>query len=254
MLRGKWILENLLNAPPPEPPADVPNLDETESGRRRRSGCSSRSTARTRSAPPATSGWIRSASGSRILMPWGLADNGRQAADRLGGRPPDGRKFSGPTNCGRSCQPTAMPSLRALDVEAPHLCTRTRAGALRHEDRQSIASRLPASDYRFSALVLEIVKSLPSQSRRPSRETETPDQEGQLAMLITRKTAARRTFLRAWAPPSRPDAGRDDPGAGGVRTRRRRRRCVSPSPTCRTASPWPIGRRRATAPPSSSPA
>ena len=32
VLRGKWILENLLNAPPPEPPADVPNLDETNIG------------------------------------------------------------------------------------------------------------------------------------------------------------------------------------------------------------------------------
>ena len=39
---------------------------------------------------------------------------------------------------------------------------------------KTIAGRLPASDYRFSALVLEIVNSLPFQSRRPSRETETP--------------------------------------------------------------------------------
>jgi hypothetical protein len=31
---------------------------------------------------------------------------------------------------------------------------------------KAIASRLPASDYRFSALVLEIVKSLPFQRRR----------------------------------------------------------------------------------------
>ena len=28
VLRGKWILDNLLDAPPPDPPADVPNLDE----------------------------------------------------------------------------------------------------------------------------------------------------------------------------------------------------------------------------------
>ncbi len=28
VLRGKWILENLLNAPPPPPPANVPSLDE----------------------------------------------------------------------------------------------------------------------------------------------------------------------------------------------------------------------------------
>jgi Protein of unknown function (DUF1585) len=31
-----------------------------------------------------------------------------------------------------------------------------------------IASKLPAQQYRFSALVLEIVNSLPFQSRRPS--------------------------------------------------------------------------------------
>jgi hypothetical protein len=31
---------------------------------------------------------------------------------------------------------------------------------------KSIAARLPASDYKFSALVLEIVNSLPFQSRR----------------------------------------------------------------------------------------
>ena len=32
VLRGKWILENLLNAPPPPPPADVPDLDEAAVG------------------------------------------------------------------------------------------------------------------------------------------------------------------------------------------------------------------------------
>ena len=29
VLRGKWILENILDAPPPPPPPDVPNLDES---------------------------------------------------------------------------------------------------------------------------------------------------------------------------------------------------------------------------------
>src|SRR5262249_30239742 len=32
VLRGKWILENLLNAPPPPPPAGVPGLDERPRG------------------------------------------------------------------------------------------------------------------------------------------------------------------------------------------------------------------------------
>ncbi len=33
VLRGKWILDNLLDAPPPDPPADVPNLEEGAIGK-----------------------------------------------------------------------------------------------------------------------------------------------------------------------------------------------------------------------------
>ena len=32
VIRGKWILENILNAPPPPPPPGVPNLDEAAVG------------------------------------------------------------------------------------------------------------------------------------------------------------------------------------------------------------------------------
>ena len=32
MLRGKWIMENILGTPPPAPPADVPDLEENEPG------------------------------------------------------------------------------------------------------------------------------------------------------------------------------------------------------------------------------
>jgi hypothetical protein len=32
VLRGKWVLENLMGAPPPPPPADVPALEETVAG------------------------------------------------------------------------------------------------------------------------------------------------------------------------------------------------------------------------------
>ena len=33
VLRGKWVLENLVGAPPPPPPPDVPNLDEAKIGK-----------------------------------------------------------------------------------------------------------------------------------------------------------------------------------------------------------------------------
>ena len=32
VIRGKWVLENLLGTPPPPPPPDVPNLEETKIG------------------------------------------------------------------------------------------------------------------------------------------------------------------------------------------------------------------------------
>jgi len=31
VLRGKWLLDNVLGAPPPAPPPDVPSLDESGS-------------------------------------------------------------------------------------------------------------------------------------------------------------------------------------------------------------------------------
>jgi hypothetical protein len=37
VLRGKWIMENVLGTPPPSPPADVPALEENEPGKNPRS-------------------------------------------------------------------------------------------------------------------------------------------------------------------------------------------------------------------------
>ena len=72
VLRGKWILENLLGSPPPPPPPNVPVLEENKPGvapaslRERMES----STAATRSAPPATTGSIRSGLLSSTMMRW----------------------------------------------------------------------------------------------------------------------------------------------------------------------------------------
>ena len=57
VLRGKWVLENIIGAPPPAPPADLDTALKPEpAGRSRRARCASRwsGTAPTRSARPAT--------------------------------------------------------------------------------------------------------------------------------------------------------------------------------------------------------
>jgi mono/diheme cytochrome c family protein len=178
VLRGKWILENLLNAPPPEPPPDVPNLDETAIG----SVASLRAQLEAHRTNPTC------ASCHRKMDPLGF---GLENFDAVGawrtkdgkfdidskGTLPDGETFDGPAE------------LRAIladrrDAFARGLTTKLLTYALgrgleRYDARtvRAIASRLPAKDYRFSALVLEIVNSLPFQYRRPQATLHTRAQQ-----------------------------------------------------------------------------
>jgi uncharacterized protein DUF1592/uncharacterized protein DUF1588/uncharacterized protein DUF1587/uncharacterized protein DUF1585/uncharacterized protein DUF1595 len=175
VLRGKWILENLLNAPPPEPPADVPNLDEAGIG----TSASVRMQLEEHRKNPVC------ASCHKRMDPLGF---GLENFDAVGawrtmdgklpidsaGVLPDGRKFSGPGELRTILSTDRDAFARALTSK---LLTYALGRGLERYDTKTvktIASRLPASEYRFSALVLEIVKSLPFQSRRPSQETETP--------------------------------------------------------------------------------
>ena len=174
VLRGKWILENLLNAPPPEPPADVPNLDETNIG----TSASVRMQLEEHRKNPVC------ASCHRRMDPLGF---GLENFDAVGawrtmdgklpidstGLLPDGRTFSGPDELRSILSSDRDAFARALTSK---LLTYALGRGLERYDTKTvkaIASRLPVSDYRFSALVLEIAKSLPFQSRRPLRDTDS---------------------------------------------------------------------------------
>jgi len=170
VLRGKWILDNLLNAPPPEPPADVPNLDETTIG----TAASMREQLQEHRKNPTC------ASCHRRMDPLGF---GLENFDAVGawrtadgkfpidasGKLPDGSEFTGPDELRvvlRS-QPGAF-----AEALTSKLLTYALGRGLERYDRRTvkeIAARLPARDYRFSALVLEIVNSLPFQQQRGNR-------------------------------------------------------------------------------------
>jgi hypothetical protein len=173
VLRGKWILENLLNAPPPEPPADVPNLDETTIG----------TTATLREQLEAHRKNPTCASCHRRMDPLGF---GLENFDAVGawrtmdgkfpvdasGTLPDGRSFSGPEELATILKGDKDAFARAITSK---LLTYALGRGLERYDNQTvkrIADRLPRYDYRFSGLVLEIAKSLPFRSRR-SRESRT---------------------------------------------------------------------------------
>ena len=167
VLRGKWILENLLDAPPPEPPPDVPNLDETALG----TSASMREQLEAHRKNPTC------ASCHRRMDPLGF---GLENFDAVGawrkmdgkfpvdasGSLPDGRSFNGPEELRAILSADRESFGRCLTSK---LLTYALGRGLEHYDAKTvklIASRLPAHEYRFSGLVLEIVNSLPFLSRR----------------------------------------------------------------------------------------
>jgi hypothetical protein len=175
VLRGKWILDNLLDAPPPPPPADVPNLDEVAIG----TSASLREQLEAHRTNPTC------ASCHRRMDPLGF---GLENFDATGawrtldgkfpidasGSLPDGRTFTGPEELRTILKADHETFARCL---ASKLLTYALGRGLERYDTRTvrmIASRLPRHEYRFSGLVLEIVNSLPFQSRRSSPEGEKP--------------------------------------------------------------------------------
>jgi hypothetical protein len=175
VLRGKWILENLMNAPPPEPPADVPNLDETAIG----------SAASLRAQLEEHRKNAICASCHRRMDPLGF---GLENFDAVGawrtmdgnfpidasGSLPDGETFTGPDELRAILTDQSVGFARGLTAK---LLTYALGRGLERYDTQTvraIAARLPAQKYRFSALVMEIVTSLPFQSRRPAGHAGRP--------------------------------------------------------------------------------
>jgi hypothetical protein len=166
VLRGKWILENLLNAPPPPPPANVPALDEAAVG----SSSSLRAQMEQHRLNPVC------ASCHARMDPLGFAlenydavgawrtQDGKFPIDPSGALP-DGRSFKGAEGL------TAILKLEKnafTESLTEKLLTYALGRGVERHDRptvKKIAANVAANQYRFSSLALEIVKSLPFQRR-----------------------------------------------------------------------------------------
>jgi hypothetical protein len=167
VLRGKYILENIFGTPPPAPPADVPDLQENHPGQEARS---LRARLEAHRASPTC------ASCHRVMDPLGLA---LENFDGIGewrvkepggaidptGQLADGSRVDGPV------------ALRRAVLKRPELFVRTVTQKLmtyglgrgmEHSDMpvvRGIASGSAAQNYRFSSVVLGIVKSVPFQMK-----------------------------------------------------------------------------------------
>ena len=168
VLRGKWILENLLGTPPPPPPANVPPLEETRSNTRVVS-MRERMVAHRRNPQCAVCHRIMDPAGLSMenfdaIGRWRDAEGG--AAIDAAGNLPGGEDFDG------------VAGLRGALLERPEvfvgtvtekLLTYALGRGLDHADApavRAIARAAAADGYRLSSLILGIVESTPFQMRR----------------------------------------------------------------------------------------
>ncbi len=167
VIRGKWVLENLLNAPPPPPPPDVPSLDEKGLG----VTVSLRQQMEIHRANPVC------ASCHTKMDPLGFGLENFNAIGQYrtadgkfpidsSGTLPDGRSFKSAVELENLL--AAQPQSFAECVTEKMLTYALGRGLERYDKPavHQIVTRLAAGDYRFSVLLREIVNSLPFQMRR----------------------------------------------------------------------------------------
>ena len=170
VLRGKWIMDNVLGVPPPAPPPNVPELKDTGTGERAQS---MRERMAAHRANPVC------ASCHRMMDPIGFALENYDAVGRWrdaeGGTPIDasGTLFDGSTFDGVTELQAAL--LRRPEQfvgrVAEKLLTFATGRGVEYYDAAAIRTILreaEAQDYRFSSLVLGVVNSMPFQMRKAS--------------------------------------------------------------------------------------
>jgi hypothetical protein len=167
VLRGKWVLENILGTPPPPPPANVPPLSNPPVGK----ALSMRERMSQHRSNPACSGC------HQLMDPAGLSMENFDAIGRWRTRTEDGVPIdaSGGLPGGTSFEGVA--GLRTSILSRPELFVTTVSEklltyalgrGLEYYDApaiRAIARDARSQDYRFSSIVLSLVKSTPFQMR-----------------------------------------------------------------------------------------
>ncbi len=169
VLRGKWILDNLIGMPPPPPPASVPPLEEPEPGVAARS---MRERMEAHRVNPAC------AACHRLMDPAGLSMENFDAIGRWRDRGDDWSPIDARGSVPGGGDFEGVTGLRDAVLARPHvfagtvtekLLTYALGRGLDYNDGPAVRRIIrdaSGGDYRFSSLVLGIVESIPFQMRR----------------------------------------------------------------------------------------
>ena len=189
--RGKWILENLLGTPPPPPPADVPELQAKKDGK---------ALTMRQQMEVHRSNAVCSACHAR-MDPIGFAlENydgvGKWRTEDAGGTVdatgtlPDGTAFQGASGLTELLLTKYKEDFVRTATEK--LLTYALGRGVEHYDNptiRAIARQTAHDDYRFSTLILAVVKSTPFQMSRVAERGDPPA----LATTTERGEATQRT-------------------------------------------------------------
>jgi hypothetical protein len=168
VLRGKWILENLLNSPPPAPPANVPPLEEKAGDGRKLTA--REQVERHRANPSCASCHDRidplgfALENYDVIGRWRTKDEGgpiNASAKMLGGT-----EFAGPQGLKTMLLSRADEFVHAT---LERLLTYALGRELDARDQPTIRAimrQTEAAEYRFHDLVLAIVRSAPFEMRQ----------------------------------------------------------------------------------------
>ncbi|WP_146593441.1 DUF1592 domain-containing protein [Novipirellula galeiformis] len=166
--RGKWILENILGTPPPEPPVGVPELEESKTAD---ANASFREQLEIHRADPAC------AACHRVMDQLGF---GLEQFDAVGqfrpstpqsnidasGELPGGRRFSGAAELAEVLGNSEKDVFARTTIR--RLLTFSLGRELSPTDRcviESIANTTATDGYRFTDVILEVVRSRPFQNQ-----------------------------------------------------------------------------------------
>jgi mono/diheme cytochrome c family protein len=173
VLRGKWVLENILAAPPPAPPPNIPSLNEVKNGKlmtvreqmemhRNNPVCAS---CHTKMEP-----FGFSLENFNAIGAWRTRDAG-QALD-VSAVMPDGTKFNGPSGPDGLTGILLSRKNQFADAFTERLMTYALGRGLEGYDMPAVRTvRYAAAkdDYRMQTIIMGIVQSVPFSMRR------TPD-------------------------------------------------------------------------------
>lgn len=180
VLRGKWILENILGTPPPEPPANVPPLKENVRPTDQSAETVQALSVRKRMEEHRTNAVC--ASCHKMMDPIGFAlenfdgvgqwrtQDGRTPID-ASGELVDGTKVNGPANLRQALLGYSDQFVRTITEK---LLTYGLGRGVEYFDMpvvRSIARDAARNNYRFSSLIVGIVKSQPFQMRMKSQDS-----------------------------------------------------------------------------------